>query len=173
METPMNTDDAMYISLNQAAKKWGKSKGTISKMASSGRLQWHDMPNGERKLSLSQLAHQFGPPQSEQEKQVAEQVKGTSSEHSETAGNAIENSRLAAELNAAREKIEMLQSQLQRERQLLEDQLERERRNADAWQHQAEQSQALLALPAPANHNEDKPARKASWFQRLTGKATA
>lgn len=172
----MNGNDGMYISLNQAAKRWGKSKGTISKMASSGRLQWHDMPNGEKKLSLSQLAHQFGEPPNEQQKQVAEPVESSSSEHLETVGNAIENSRIAAELKAANEKIEMLQGQLQRERQLLEDQLERERRNADAWQRAAEQSQSMLkALPAPANSDSQTqpPAVRASWWQRLKGKATA
>ena len=173
----MNATDGMYVSLNQAAKIWNKSKGTISKMAKDGRLQWHPQADGTSKLLLSQLAHYFGePPQeNEREKQVSERVQKSTDEQSETTGNAIEISRLMAELKAAHEKIELIQTERQRERGLLESQLERERKNADGWQHTAEQSQAMLkVLPAPANN--DRPSVVASserpgFLARLLGKS--
>lgn len=177
METAVNTSEVMYISLNQAAKKWGKSKGTISKMASSGRLQWHPQSNGEKKLLLSELAHHFGPPPSEQDEPVSKLTLVTNNEQSETAGNVNENRVLQAELTAAHEMIEIIKSQLERERELMADQLSRERANADAWRQAAESATEMLkALPPPPREtfsgttieHQETP-RRLSFIERLTG----
>lgn len=178
LENTQETPGVMYISLNQAAKLWGKSKGTISKLASSGKLQWHDQPNGERKLFLPELSQRFGPPLSEQQKQVAKQGEVTDRQPPVNTGNAHENSRLEAELTAAREMIETLREQMNRERELLADQVARERQNADAWRTVAQEAQQMMkALPAPAIVKEQAPEppapRKLTWFERLTGKVAA
>lgn len=179
LETDMNTPDSMYVSLNQAAKIWGKSKGTISKMASSGKIQWHPQPTGERKLLLSELAHYFGEPPHEQAQPVSKLALVTSREHEETTVNAVEAAKTEAELKAAHDMIEALKGQMTRERELLEREIERERMNADAWRRAAENATEMLkALPSPQKEtgqgtiieHQETP-RKLSFFERLTGKA--
>lgn len=174
----MNASESMYISLNQAAKRWGKSKGTISKMASSGRLQWHPQANGDKKLLLSELAHHFGPPLSEQPEQVSKPVSVANNEHLATGGNTSENRVLQAELSAAHEMIEIIKGQLERERELMADQLSRERANADAWRRAAESANEMLkALPSPAQEafngttieHQETP-RRLSFIERITGR---
>jgi hypothetical protein len=179
LETTMNTPESMYVSLNQAAKIWGKSKGTISKMASSGKIQWHTQPGGERKLLLSELAHYFGEPPSEQQVPVSKLALVTSSEQVNTSVNAVESAKTEAELKAARDMIDALKSQMTRERELLEREVERERMNADAWRRAAENATEMLkALPAPfaetgqgTTIEQVETPRKLSFLERLTGKA--
>lgn len=178
LETDVNTPDSMYVSLNQAAKIWGKSKGTISKMASSGKLQWHPQPTGERKLLLSELAHYFGEPAREQEQPVSKLALVTGREREETSMNAVDAAKTEAELKAARDMIEALKGQMSRERELLEREVERERINADAWRRAAETATEMLkALPAPTMETpvgtvieQVETPRKLSFIERLTGR---
>jgi hypothetical protein len=152
-EPPIETSESMYISLNAAAKKWGKSKGNISTLAKSGKLQWHSQPNGERKLFLPELAAYFGPPP-EHRNPVSEHAVVTMEERVANTRNTPDISRLEAELQAARELLEEVRSRAKREAELLEEQLERERTNADHWRRMAEETQKMLPPPANSNRQE-------------------
>jgi hypothetical protein len=166
-ENGLETPESLYISLNQAAKLWGKSKGNLSNLAKAGKFQWHDQPNGERKLFLPELATYFGKPPGEHQKPVSKLAVVSSRERQENTGNT---STLQAELTAAREMIDVLRGQMKREADLLENQLRREQENADRWRRQAEEAQQMLkALPAPAGSSTPTPEKRGLW-SRLTGR---
>ncbi len=165
---------SMYVSLNEAAKLWRRNKGNLSKIvavsAKKGEIQWHEQPGGQKKLFVPELIARLGNPPEQQETPPNKPVSKTTLQHHETGGDVIEISRLEAELNAAREMIEMikaerkretdqLQSQLERERKDAEARIDSERKNADAWRYAAEQANEVIkALPAPANN--DSPRKK-------------
>ena len=50
----------IYWSLNEAARHLDMSKGTLSKDATAGRIQWHDQVTGPRKLFAPELYGYYG-----------------------------------------------------------------------------------------------------------------
>src|SRR5579884_563511 len=143
-ETP---SESLYISLNKAAKLWGKSKGNISNLAKAGKFVWREQPNGERKLFLPELAAYFGPVPTEQQNPVSKHAVVAASEQHENAGNTPQISRLETELEALHELLSEVRSRAKRETELLEEQLQRERVNADHWRRMAEDIQKMLPAP--------------------------
>jgi hypothetical protein len=149
----------MYVSLNQAAKLFKKSKSNIHTLIGKGKLQWHQQPNGERKLFLPELANLFGSPPEERTEHAIEHATRPAIEHSKNTENAVLVARLEVELTAARSMIETLQSQQRHEREILQSQVEREKANADNWRRMAEEStQIIKALPRP--QEQEVPKRK-------------
>ena len=136
--------DGMYISLSQAAKRWGKSKNTLSVDLSKGKLQWVDH-QGKRMLMMGQLSALYG---DLNKRTVSDRPEGTEVVRPETEEKAAEINGLKAVLQAKEEHIA-----------LLKDQIERERINAERW-HRAYQE--VKMLPAPE-------VPKPGFWQRLRG----
>lgn len=88
----MNTT---YLSLGQAAKETGKSKGTISKALSSGRLSYVRKEGNQYQIDPAELFRVF--PQKKQETAQNERL--------ETPVNANGNSVLEKELELVRERL--------------------------------------------------------------------
>jgi hypothetical protein len=149
-------ENSMYVSLSRAAKVWGKHKGTISKHVKEGKLQWHDHPGGTRKLFAPEIAHLYGPPPSNGAQPVDNPKQGTTGQPQGSPGNANEITALQAVVNAKDEVIKVLQSQLEREREV-----------AEQWRKEyGSIKEQMLALPAPKNTPEEPP-KKGFWpFRR-------
>jgi len=155
--------DSMYISLSQAAKVWGKHKGTISKHVKEGKLQWHERPGGERKLFAPEIANLYGQPAETVAQPVDNPEQGTTSQPIGNAGNPHEITALQAALQAKDEVIKILQSQIADQRS----QVEREREIAEQWRREyGSMKDQLLALPAPKTE-EAPPQKRGFWpFRR-------
>ena len=110
----MNTD--VYLSLGQAAKEVGKSKGTISKYLKSGKLSYVRKEGNQYKIDPVELYRVF--PKNKQET--------VQNERMETPKNDLETIEL-------RHKIELLRKDLEHERE--KNQNLREER--DTWRQQA------------------------------------
>ena len=135
--------DALYVSLSQAAKTWHMYKGTISRHVKEGKLQWHDQPDGTRKLFAPEVANLYGPPPTGNPETVSESHRQTAS----STENNAEIATLRTSLDAKEEVIKLLQQQVAAYR----DQIEREREVAEQWRHEfTSMKDQVLALPAPS-----------------------
>lgn len=90
----------MYLTLGQAAKKVGKSKGTLSNMIKNGKLSVVDKTEKGYQIDPSELFRVF--PQNSSTTGIDEQSK-TPDIHSETY---IENIKLKAEIDVLQAKLE-------------------------------------------------------------------
>ena len=104
------------MTLGEAAKESGRSKGTISKALSSGALSYVEKNDAGYKIDPAELFRVF----------PKKTVETVSNERLETQENTIEN------------------RVLKREVELLREQLTREREQADHWRLQAERVSLLL-----------------------------
>ena len=100
---PERLETHMKHTLGTAAKAVGKSKATISKAISSGKISAHKLPNGSYEIDPSEL-HRVYPPTPSQP------IEGERFEtpHS-TVGNANEIRLLQVKLDAANQRIEDLE----------------------------------------------------------------
>lgn len=131
----------MKLTLGQASKETGVSKGTLSKALKSGRLSYVSKTAAGYEIDPAELFRVFPPKQREP----------VSGERSETPpiphGSAGEERGIEAASIPHRREIEMLREQLA--------ELKADR---DAWREQAQR----LALPAP----EERSSRRWRWFGR-------
>lgn len=104
--------NTIFLTLNQAAKETGRSKSTIFKALSSGKLSYVEKTPAGYKIDPSELFRAFP-----MDGKV--NTMNTESEQSRTVENTLEN------------------DFLRRENELLRQQIEREREQADHWRNQA------------------------------------
>ena len=123
---------SFYLTLSQAAKETGKSKGTISKYIKNGKLAYVSKDELGYKIDPAELFRVF--PQKKQET--------PSNERLETPEKPMETMRL-------RHELELTRKDLQHEREKSKS-LETER---DKWQEQAEQTLRLTDQRQPKNQN--------------------
>ena len=121
--------NTIFLTLNQAAKETGRSKSTIFKALSSGKLSYVEKTTAGYKIDPAELFRAFP-------MDGKANTKNTESEQSRTLENTLEN------------------DFLRRENELLRQQIEREREQADHWRNQAtmlltHQPQEQLAQPEP------------------------
>ena len=131
----------MLLTLNQAAKKSGRSKGTLSKALSNGTLSYVSKNKHGYQIDPSELSRVF----------PEKPVKTGSDDHLKTPKKTSVNSSLESELLFLRETIEMMKIERERERQTLNNIIEDLQKDRDHWREQAQQSTRLL---------EDKRERK-------------
>jgi hypothetical protein len=136
--------DSLYISLSQAAKRWGKSKNTLSVDLAKGKLQWVER-EGKRSLMLGQLVQLYGLPLDQRTSKAPEQGTEIGRPKNEEEQNEI--NVLRAVLKVKEEQIALLKDQLERE----QEQIERERLTAERWHSAYEQ---VKMLPAPTKEND-------------------
>lgn len=152
-------ENPLYMSLGQVARQWRKHKGTVSRHISEGKLQWHDQPDGSRKLFAPEVAKLYGALPQNGIETVSEPVQGTTPQPVSNTQDPGEIKGLRATVEAKDEVIRALQEQLADTRAQLErerDNVERERLNADRWR---EEFQTIKMLPAPAG----QPERRSWW----------
>jgi hypothetical protein len=133
----------LYISLSQAAKTWHMYKGTVSRHVKEGKLQWHDQPDGTRKLFAPEVANLYGPPPGNASETVSPAAKAIPAPEQSGAADVT---LLKAMLDAKEEMILVLQNQLADQKT----QIERERQIAEQWRNEfTSMKDQVLALPAP------------------------
>lgn len=141
-------ETTVYLSLNEAAKKTKRSKGTISKALSSGKLSHVSKDENGYKIDPSELFRVFPIKREETSK----------SYHSETPENTTENRALKKEI------------------ELLREQLKREQEQSDHWRNQAEKITLLLTnentlqSKTPSTLKQQTPKKKKGVFRRLLGR---
>lgn len=158
----------MKLTAGQAAKATGKSIPTIVRAYDSGRLSGEKLPDGKGYLfEPSELFRVFPP--------IASPSQDTASLGDETP---FETGGLQAELAVLREKLRLLETYSERERESLvrqvadlRQQVEDTRKDRDHWRDTAEAS--LRRLPAPAAEQSPAPppavAERPSLLARLFG----
>ncbi|RYD73047.1 MAG: hypothetical protein EOP84_22155 [Verrucomicrobiaceae bacterium] len=151
--------ETLYISLGEAARTWGKHKGTVSKHIKDGKLQWHNQPNGTKKLFAPEVANLYGPIPGNVAETVQKPVEGTDKQPHATPHETGEIKGLEAALTAKEEVIALLRDQLADAKS----QIERERQMADQWRMEY---QAVKMLPAP---QVEQKASKGIWPFRRKG----
>jgi hypothetical protein len=135
--------NSLYISLSQAAKTWHMYKGTVSRHVKEGKLQWHDQPDGSRKLFAPEVANLYVAPPGNAAETVSNSSKAAPAV--EEASNS-DVTLLKSMLEAKEEMIKVLQNQLNDQRA----QIERERQVAEQWRSEfTSMKDQVLALPAP------------------------
>lgn len=119
--------NTIFLTLNQAAKETGRSKSTIFKALSSGKLSYVEKTTAGYKIDPAELFRVF-PMDSNTN------TENTINEQSRTTENTLEN------------------DFLKRENALLREQIEREREQADHWRKQA----TMLLTHQPETLTEKK-----------------
>jgi hypothetical protein len=109
--------NTVYLSLNEAAKQTERSKGTISKALSSGKLSYISKIKGRYQIDPSELFRVFPPKQN----------KSGSGVQLETQGETVN------ELIELRIKVKAIAEQLNREKEISQDLKE----DRDQWRQQA------------------------------------
>lgn len=110
----------MKLSLSQAAKHYGISKGTLSKAIKSGKISATKEANGTFSIDPSEIDRVYGDRVKKRVEETGEQP------HKVNAETAFEIKAMELELKAAQEK-----------NRLLEDQLQDARKDRDEWRTQA------------------------------------
>ncbi|HEY3783458.1 MAG TPA: hypothetical protein VGL56_20435 [Fimbriimonadaceae bacterium] len=135
--------NSLYISLSQAAKTWHMYKGTVSRHVKEGKLQWHDQPDGSRKLFAPEVANLYGAPPGNSTETVSATSKPAPVTEAPTNADVTH---LKAMLDAKEDMIRVLQSQLADQKA----QIDRERQVAEQWRNEfTSMKDQVLALPAP------------------------
>ena len=142
----------MALTLNEAAKACGRSKGTLSKAIKSGQLSAIRCEDGSFAIEPSELFRVFPGP-----------VVIGGGDRLETPGNTHEIDGLKADLEAARKEAAMFREMLDETRADREDL----RKDRDAWRRQAEQQTQLLQ-----DMRAEKPdqTERAGFFGRVWGR---
>jgi hypothetical protein len=160
----------LYWSLNEAARQTGLNKGNISRNIAEGKLQWHDRPDGIRKLSASEVMHVYGDRIRQRRNRVVLDPSITSLQHPNTDRNALQHLVISSQLTSAEVEICHLKEllEIEKQRRVTEEQRrDKAEKEQDRW-YQAYQE--LKALPAPET-KQQKPAPKSGFFGRIFGKS--
>ena len=131
-------ENTKYLSLGQAAKETGKSKGTISKYLKSGKLSYVRKEGNQYRIDPAELFRVF--PQEKQEPAQHERM--------ETHENTNRN------------------SMLQKEVELLREQLTDVKADRDHWREQAERVSLLLTdqREKPSQKSLEQPLTLWQWL---------
>jgi len=150
--------DSHYISLNEAAELTGRAKSTISKALKNGKMSYvaKDPETGQYMIDPAEAFRVFP---KKHETDESHQI--------ETHGKPHGNSVLAAELQALKDRLAMLESERDRERSQLTDQIEDLRRRLDGVEAAR---QRLTAQLTDQRENAPEP-RRAGFWARLIGQA--
>ena len=158
MEETAPNPPAEYWSMSQASRVLGINKGIISQDVAKGKIQWHDRPDGTRKLFVPELYTVYADKLAKKKKRL--EIGDNTPDGTET--KPPENREVTAVVEAKEEVIALLKSQLDEMRRATDD----IRQDRDHWRRQAEEATGLLkALPAPASYTA--PQEKRGFFARL------
>ena len=144
------------VGLQRAAELTGKSRSTIHRAMTAGRLSYEKTESGDRLVDVSELQRLFGDVRSESVRDDAPEDRGHATQLAETRAQ-LELERAKNDLLA--ERIEELKA---REGELREDR--------DRWRTQAEGATRLLTHQPPGMSRlsgESEAGR--GWFRRLLG----
>jgi len=143
--------DSHYISLNQAAELTGRAKSTISKALKNGKMSYvaKDPETGQYMIDPAEAFRVF-----------PQKHKTDEDDQIETHGNSF----LAAELQALKDRLAMMESERDRERSQLTDQIEDLRRRLDGAEAARER---LTAQLTDQRENPPKPRRAGFWARLI------
>jgi hypothetical protein len=184
-ETPVETPTpeqvaGVYWSLNEASRQTKMPKGTISKDAAKGKIQWHERPDGTKKLHAAEIFHYY-----------ADRIKRRAQETGNNRGNVV--SLTTSEQQISQEETwkqpqKQDQNAIQLAEALLEvrhlkerlddksEQIEDLREQRDKLMEQNHRLTLMLPAPTPtpaAQDNtppENPPVQRRSLWGRITGK---
>ena len=132
----------MQFTLSQAAKEAGVSKSTLSKALSTGRVSGERLPDGSFRIEASELFRVFPRKPSETESGTVREQERTPSEP------------LDAELTLMQLRVQMLEDQLSRERELRDQERETSQETVADLRRRLDRAEervlALQAKPAEA-----------------------
>jgi len=132
----MNTEINPRLSLNQVAKVTGRSKGTISKALSDGKLSYLSKTESGYEIDLAEALRVF-PPKTPHEQ--IEQGRGSLNTTEELSHSYL----MQSEIDQLRSRLETAETERQRERENSHNQITDLKTQRDQWQKQAEQTLKL------------------------------
>jgi hypothetical protein len=157
------THASEYWSMSQASKMLGINKGMISQDVSKGKIQWHERPDGTKKLFVPELYHVYADKLAKRKKQLETAAEQVSSPESKPTSNG----EVTGVIEAKEEVIALLKSQLEEMRRDVTD----IKQDRDHWRRQAEQAtEIILALPAPNPITPVTTHEKRGFVARLFGR---
>jgi len=157
------TPPTEYWSMSQASKVLGINKGMISQDVSKGKIQWHERPDGSRKLFAPELYSVYADKLAKRKKQL----ETASEQVSRTENKPQANGEVTGVMEAKEEVISLLKSQLEEMRRDVAD----IKQDRDHWRRQAEQATEIIrALPAPNPITPVKTPEKRGFVARLFGR---
>ena len=132
----MNTETNPRLSLNQVAKVTGRSKGTISKALSDGKLSYLSKTESGYEIDLAEALRVF-PPKTPQEQ--IEHGRGSLNTEEELSHSYL----MQSQIDQLKSRLETAESERQRERENSQSQIDDLKTQRDQWQKQAEQTLKL------------------------------
>jgi len=132
----MNTESNPRLSLNQVAKVTGRSKGTISKALSDGKLSYLSKSEAGYEIDLAEALRVF-PPKTPQEQ--IEQGRGSLNTEEELSHSYL----MQSQIDQLTSRLETAETERQRERENSQTQIDDLKTQRDQWQKQAEQTLKL------------------------------
>lgn len=150
----------MKLTAGQAAKETGTSIPTIVRAFKNGRISGSKLEGGGYEFDASEVFRVFP-------RVTRDPDAETASLGSETPN---ETHSLGAEVAVLREKLRLVETYSERERDQLSRQIEDLRQDRDHWREQAERTTRLLPPPGPATSPPPAVAERPSLLRRLFGK---
>lgn len=145
----------MKLTLGQAAKAAGRSKGTLSKLLKSGEISAHKDDKGRWQIDPAELSRWMD----------ANPFPNDTENQNATPEESTENGVLQIEIKMLREQVETLSTERDRERGQLVDQIEDLRTRLDGAEAERLRLNAILTdqreMPAAAH--------KRGWLARFVG----
>ena len=132
----MNTETNPRLSLNQVAKVTGRSKGTISKALSDGKLSYLSKTESGYEIDLAEALRVF-PPKTPQEQ--IEHGRGSLNTEEELSHSYL----MQSQIDQLKSRLETAETERQRERENSQSQIDDLKSQRDQWQKQAEQTLKL------------------------------
>ena len=132
----MNTETTPRLSLNQVAKVTGRSKGTISKALSDGKLSYLSKTESGYEIDLAEALRVF-PPKTPQEQ--IEHGRGPLNTEEELSHSYL----MQSQIDQLTSRLETAETERQRERENSQSQIDDLKSQRDQWQKQAEQTLKL------------------------------
>ena len=159
----MNTETNPRLSLNQVAKVTGRSKGTISKALSDGKLSYLEKTESGYAIDLAEALRVF-PPKTPHEQ--IEQGRGSLNTPEELSHSYL----MQSEIDQLRSRLETAETERQRERENSQTQIDDLKTQRDQWQKQAEQTLKLQHerdSEQQAIYDETQSERRSEQAQRV------
>lgn len=170
IETPTKSllpDDnsGVYLSMNEASRQSKVPKGTISKDVAKGKLQWHERPDGTRKLHAAEVFH-FYSDRIRREETGNSTVNGVSVSAPEQPSEQETPTKTAIELVEARTEVRFLRERLANDAEQIKDLREQRNKLMESNQRLTYLLTGPAAAPA-AEAAKEEPASLVSFWQRL------